>query len=45
MILFQVDNNILRITQAMLDDRGNYICMAQNSEGRARASAIVEVQR
>ncbi|KAK2193775.1 hypothetical protein NP493_5g02050 [Ridgeia piscesae] len=41
----QVDNNILRITHAMPEDRGLYVCTAENIVGRAQAAAILEVER
>lgn len=41
----QVDNNILRITHAMPEDRGLYVCTAENIAGRGQAAAILEVER
>ncbi|XP_064610527.1 LOW QUALITY PROTEIN: basement membrane-specific heparan sulfate proteoglycan core protein-like [Liolophura sinensis] len=41
----QVDGEILRITQATMEDRGIYVCRADNVAGRAQASAVVEVAR
>ncbi|XP_071516712.1 basement membrane-specific heparan sulfate proteoglycan core protein-like isoform X3 [Panulirus ornatus] len=37
--------NILRITDAVINDRGMYICTAENEGGAAQAAAIVEVER
>ncbi|CAH1774180.1 unnamed protein product, partial [Owenia fusiformis] len=41
----QVNNEILRITEASMKDRGLYICSVENVAGRDQASAIVEVER
>lgn len=35
----------MRIVNAMVRDRGMYICTAENAGGVAQASAIVEVER
>ena len=37
--------NVLRISNSMVEDRGLYMCEAENSAGRARAAAVVEVER
>lgn len=39
-----LDGPVLRITNAMVNDRGMYICTAQNDAGSAQAAAIVEVE-
>ncbi|XP_076452135.1 basement membrane-specific heparan sulfate proteoglycan core protein-like isoform X4 [Babylonia areolata] len=40
-----IQGDILRITQATMDDRGYYICSAENVAGVAQGSAYVEVER
>ncbi|XP_046437149.1 basement membrane-specific heparan sulfate proteoglycan core protein-like isoform X37 [Daphnia pulex] len=40
-----VTGPVLRIVNAMVRDRGMYICTAENPGGVAQASAIVEVER
>ncbi|XP_025082607.1 basement membrane-specific heparan sulfate proteoglycan core protein-like isoform X8 [Pomacea canaliculata] len=40
-----VQGEILRITQATMEDRGVYICSVSNVAGRAQASGIVEIER
>ena len=40
-----VTGPVLRVVNAMVRDRGMYICSAENSGGLAQASAIVEVER
>ncbi|XP_045130066.1 basement membrane-specific heparan sulfate proteoglycan core protein-like isoform X13 [Portunus trituberculatus] len=40
-----VENNILRITNAQVSDRGMYVCTAKNEGGTAQAAAIIEVER
>ncbi|XP_069692113.1 basement membrane-specific heparan sulfate proteoglycan core protein isoform X26 [Periplaneta americana] len=41
----QAAGQVLRIINAMVRDRGVYICTAENSGGTAVASAVVEVER
>lgn len=41
----QVTGPVLRIVNAMVRDRGMYICSAENAGGLAQASAIIEVER
>ena len=41
----QVQGDILRITQATMEDRGVYICAVSNIAGRAQASGIVDIER
>jgi dystroglycan 1 len=41
----RIEGNILRIVQAKVEDRGLYVCLAENVAGRAQATAIVEVER
>lgn len=43
-LLWQVQGEILRITQATMEDRGVYICSVSNVAGRAQASGIVEIE-
>ena len=40
----QVEGNILRITRTRVEDRGLYLCNAENSAGTGRAAAMVEVE-
>ncbi|KAK3867232.1 hypothetical protein Pcinc_027289 [Petrolisthes cinctipes] len=40
-----LDGPVLRINNAMVNDRGMYVCTAQNDAGSAQAAAIVEVER
>nr|QYB17310.1 heparan sulfate proteoglycan [Laodelphax striatellus] len=40
----QVVGNILRITSARVEDRGLYVCLAENSAGSSRGAARVEVE-
>ncbi|XP_050723887.1 basement membrane-specific heparan sulfate proteoglycan core protein-like isoform X5 [Eriocheir sinensis] len=40
-----VENNILRITGALVSDRGMYLCTARNEGGSAQGAAIIEVER
>lgn len=40
-----IDGNILRINNAVVSDRGMYVCTAKNEGGIAQAAAIVEVER
>ncbi|XP_066985998.1 basement membrane-specific heparan sulfate proteoglycan core protein [Macrobrachium rosenbergii] len=40
-----VDGSILRITDAVVSDRGMYVCSARNDGGTAQAASIVEVER
>jgi len=42
---FQVQGNILRILEAKPEDRGLYVCRAENAAGVAQASVSVEVER
>lgn len=39
------EGNILRINNAMVSDRGMYVCTARNEGGTAQAAAIIEVER
>jgi hypothetical protein len=41
----QIQGDILRITQATMEDRGMYVCTASNVAGRAQASAVVDIER
>ena len=41
----QTSGPVLRITSAMVRDRGMYICSAENAGGTSQASAIIEVER
>ena len=41
----KVQGDILRITQATMEDRGIYICDVSNVAGRAMASGIVDIER
>jgi Immunoglobulin I-set domain len=43
--MHQVTGPVLRIINAVVRDRGMYICSAENPGGVAQASAIVEVER
>ncbi|XP_075744888.1 terribly reduced optic lobes isoform X28 [Rhipicephalus microplus] len=40
-----VEDYILTIEQTVVQDRGHYICLAENREGIARATAVLEVDR
>lgn len=40
-----VQDDILTIEQTVVQDRGHYICLAENREGIARATAVLEVDR
>ena len=40
-----VDGDVLRITGAVVSDRGMYVCDARNSGGSARAVTVIEVER
>ncbi|XP_014662216.1 PREDICTED: basement membrane-specific heparan sulfate proteoglycan core protein-like [Priapulus caudatus] len=40
-----IQNDVLRIQHATVDDRGVYICTAQSPAGLAYVSAVVEVER
>ncbi|XP_069938272.1 basement membrane-specific heparan sulfate proteoglycan core protein isoform X44 [Cherax quadricarinatus] len=40
-----VEGSILRINNAVINDRGMYVCTAQNDGGTAQAAAIIEVER
>nr|XP_037289716.1 basement membrane-specific heparan sulfate proteoglycan core protein-like isoform X7 [Rhipicephalus microplus] len=40
-----VEDDILTIEQTVVQDRGHYICLAENREGIARATAVLEVDR
>nr|XP_045613717.1 basement membrane-specific heparan sulfate proteoglycan core protein-like isoform X12 [Procambarus clarkii] len=40
-----IEGSILRITNAVINDRGMYVCTAQNDGGTAQAAAIIEVER
>ena len=44
-LLCQVVGNVLRITRTRVEDRGLYMCEAENAAGSARAAGIVEVER
>ncbi|KAL3861185.1 hypothetical protein ACJMK2_007245 [Sinanodonta woodiana] len=41
----QIDGEILRITQATMEDRGIYVCRAENIAGSDQDWGIVEVER
>ncbi|XP_065579048.1 basement membrane-specific heparan sulfate proteoglycan core protein-like isoform X5 [Artemia franciscana] len=41
----QINGPLLRIPNAKIDDRGVYVCMAENDGGVTQAAAIVEVDR
>ncbi len=41
---FQIEGNVLRITRTRVEDRGLYLCNAENSAGTGRAAAMVEVE-
>ena len=41
----QIEGDKLVIRDARVEDRGMYICTAENPGGSARASAIIEVER
>lgn len=41
----RVEGKVLRITNAVVSDRGMYVCTAENAGGTAQAAAIVEVER
>ncbi|RWS13478.1 low-density lipoprotein receptor-related protein 2-like protein, partial [Dinothrombium tinctorium] len=41
----KAEGNILKILEAMVEDRGLYVCKGQNSEGIAQAAGIVEIER
>ncbi|XP_065291470.1 basement membrane-specific heparan sulfate proteoglycan core protein isoform X25 [Dermacentor albipictus] len=40
-----VQDDTLTIEQTVVQDRGHYICLAENREGIARATAVLEVDR
>ncbi|KAL1421369.1 hypothetical protein MTO96_000452 [Rhipicephalus appendiculatus] len=40
-----VEDDTLTIEQTVVQDRGHYICLAENREGIARATAVLEVDR
>ncbi len=40
----QIEGNVLRITRTRVEDRGLYLCNAENSAGTGRAAAMVEVE-
>ena len=44
-VCVKVQGDILRITQATMEDRGIYICHVSNVAGRAMASGIVDIER
>jgi hypothetical protein len=44
-VAFQAVGPVLRIINALVRDRGVYICTAENSGGSSVASAVVEVER
>lgn len=41
----QIEGNVLRIVNAVVSDRGMYVCTAENAGGVAQTAAIVEVER
>ncbi|KAL5013502.1 hypothetical protein ScPMuIL_007772 [Solemya velum] len=41
----QVNGEMLRIIQTSMDDRGVYVCRAENAAGSAQGWAIVEIER
>jgi hypothetical protein len=43
--VFQAVGPVLRIINALVRDRGVYICTAENTGGSSVASAVVEVER
>lgn len=43
--MFQAVGPVLRIINALVRDRGVYICTAESSGGSAVTSAVVEVER
>ena len=40
----RIEGNVLRIENAVINDRGMYVCTAVNEVGKARDAAIVEVE-
>lgn len=43
--MFQAVGPVLRIINALVRDRGVYICTAENAGGSSVTSAVVEVER
>ena len=41
----QVSGDLLRINRATEQDAGTYTCLASNTQGRARATVVVEIER
>jgi hypothetical protein len=44
-VCVQAVGPVLRIINALVRDRGVYICTAENTAGSTAASAVVEVER
>uniref|UniRef100_A0A3Q3GEL4 protein-tyrosine-phosphatase n=1 Tax=Labrus bergylta TaxID=56723 RepID=A0A3Q3GEL4_9LABR len=41
---YELQNGSLQITNAEKDDRGNYVCVAVNTEGKSAAIAVLDVK-
>lgn len=42
--MFQIQGTVLRIPETQQEDRGMYVCVAENVAGRAQAASILDVE-